>query len=247
MNILIVEDELHTANLLKEVIEENRDFLVVEVVESIVDAVDYLIKHQHNLHLLFFDIQLADGLSFEIFNHVDIHTPVIFCTAYDEYAMKAIKNNGIDYILKPFKSEGIHKALAKYKALQANLKLKTSVIFNEQKPTYQQRFLSQYKERTVIFKVEEIVYFSIQNEVTYLYTFNGKKSPIQKKIEYIESVCDPKQFFRINRQMLVNRKAVVSYEPYFNRKIILHLFIKTEEKPIVSRLKVSEFKRWLVE
>ena len=220
MNILIVEDELHTANLLKEVIEENRDFLVVEIVESIVDAVDYLIKHQHNLHLLFFDIQLADGLSFEIFNHVDIHTPVVFCTAYDAYAMKAIKNNGIEYILKPFKSEEIHQALTKYQALQANLKSKTAVVFNQQQPKYQQRFLSQYKERTVVFKLEEIAYFSIQHEVTYLHTFKGKKSPLLKKIEYIESVCDPKQFFRINRQMLVNRKAILSYEPYFNRKIL---------------------------
>ena len=246
MNILIVEDELHTAQLLKEIIEENSDFLVVAIVESIVDAVDYLIKHQQNLHLLFFDIQLADGLSFEIFNHVDVVTPIVFCTAYDDYAMKAIKNNGIDYILKPFKSEEIDKALAKYKALQANLKSKTSVVFNQEKPAYQQRFLSQYKERTVVFKVEEIVYFSIQNDITYLHTFNGRKSSILKKIEYVASVCDPKQFFRINRQMLVNRKAIVSYEPYFNRKIILHLSIKTEEKLVVSRLKVSEFKKWLV-
>lgn len=247
MNVLIVEDELHTANLLKEVIEENKDFLVVEIIESIVDAVEYLIKHQHNLHLLFFDIQLADGLSFEIFNHLDIYTPVIFCTAYDDYAMKAIKNNGIDYIIKPFRNEEIDSALTKYQALQANLKAKTLVVFDQPKPTYQEYFLCQFKERTVVFKLEEIAYFSIQNEVTYLHSFSGRKLPVFKKIDYIESVCDPRQFFRINRQMLISRKTIQSYEPYFNRKIVLNISVKIEEKPIVSRLKVSEFKKWLVE
>lgn len=245
MNILIVEDELHTANLLKEVIEENKDFLVVNMVESIVDAVDYIIKHQQNLHLLFFDIELSDGLSFEIFNHVDIVTPVVFCTAYDEYAMKAIKNNGIDYILKPFRNEEINTALEKYKKLQANLKSNTIVDFNQPSLSFQQNFLSQFKDKTIVFKIDEIACFSIQNEVTYLHSFNGKKSPVFKKIEYIESVCDPKQFFRINRQMLVNRAAITSYQPYFNRKIILDISAKVEEKPIVSRLKVSEFKKWL--
>lgn len=247
MNILIVEDELHTANLLKEIIEESGDFLVVKMVESIVDAVDYLVKHQQNLHLLFFDIELSDGLSFEIFNHVDIITPVIFCTAYDEYAMKAIKNNGIDYILKPFRNEEINSALEKYKTLQANLSTKTSVVFNQLIPKFQQNFLSQFKDQTIVFKIEEIAYFSIQNEVTYLHSFSGKKSPVFKKIEYIESVCDPKQFFRINRQMLVNRDSIKSYQPYFNRKIVLSISAKVDEKPIVSRLKVSEFKKWLEE
>lgn len=245
MNILIVEDELHTANLLKEIIEDSGDFLVVNIVESIVDAVDYLVKHQHNLHLLFFDIELSDGLSFDIFNHVDIITPVVFCTAYDDYAMKAIKNNGIDYILKPFRNEEINSALEKYKTLQANLSTKTLVEFNKLAPSFQQNFLSQFKDKTIVFKVDEIACFIIQNEVTYLHSFNGKKSPVFKKIEYIESVCDPKQFFRINRQMLVNRAAITSYQPYFNRKIILNISAKVDEKPIVSRLKVSEFKKWL--
>ena len=245
MNILIVEDEIHTANLLKEIIEESGDFLVVKIVESIVDALDYLVKFQQNLHLLFFDIELSDGLSFEIFNHVDIITPVVFCTAYDEYAMKAIKNNGIDYILKPFRNEEVKSALEKYKTLQANLESKTIVEFNKQIPSFQQNFLSQFKDKTIVFKVDEIACFSIQNEITYLHSFNGKKSPVFKKIEYIESVCNPKQFFRINRQMLVNRAAITSFQTYFNRKIILNISAKVDEKPIVSRLKVSEFKKWL--
>ena len=100
MNVLIVEDESHTALLLQEIIEQDSDFIVVEKLESVVESVQYLSKHQKNLDLLFFDIQLADGHSFEIFKHIDVIVPVIFCTAYDEYAMNAIKNNGIDYVLK---------------------------------------------------------------------------------------------------------------------------------------------------
>jgi len=245
MNVLIVEDELHTAKLLKEIIEEDDKFLVVDVIESIVDAVAYLVKYQKRIDLLFFDIQLADGLSFEIFNHVDIYTPIIFCTAYDDYALEAIKNNGIDYILKPFRNNEIHKSLAKYQTLVSKLKPKTPITFSHEKANYQQHFLSQFQERTIVIKIADIAYFSITNEITYLHTFENKKYTIYKKLEHIETVINPDNFFRINRQMLISRKAIDSYEPYFNRKIILHLSLKTEEKPVVSRLKVSEFKKWL--
>ena len=248
MNVLIVEDELHTAKLLQETIEQDSDFIVVEKLESIMDTVSYLSKHQQNLDLLFFDIQLADGHSFEIFKHIDVVVPIIFCTAFDEYAMKAIKNNGIDYVLKPIKEEEIHEALKKYKSLMGNIQAKASPPLNFRSPSpksYQRNFLSQYREKTLLVSVEEIALFSVENETVYLYSFEGKKYPLLKKLEYIMSVCDPDQFFRINRQMLLNRQAILSFEPYFNRKIALSLKIKPEEKPIVSRLKVTPFKEWL--
>lgn len=245
MNALIVEDELQTAYLLKEIIEENNDYLVVEIVESIVDAVDYLSKHQKNLHLLFFDIQLSDGPSFEIFKHIDITTPVVFCTAYDDYAMDAIKNNGIDYILKPFKNSDIHRALDKYQNIIDSFNPPAPISFKQEGLTYQRHFLAQFKQRTIIIKIEDIAFFSIENDVTYIQTFANKKYPIFKNLEHIESATSPNDFFRINRQMLLNRNAVESYEPYFNRKIVLHLSVKVEEKPVVSRLKVTDFKKWL--
>lgn len=105
--------------------------------------------------------------------------------------------------------------------------------------------MAQYREKTIVKNVEDIALFHVEYESVYLYTFDGQKYPVFKKLEYIESVCDPNQFFRINRQMLVNLKAVNSFEPYFNRKIVLELKVKTEEKPVVSRLKVSAFKEWL--
>lgn len=246
MNVLIVEDESHTATLLQEIIEQESDFMVIDKLESVVEAVQYLSKYQKNLDLLFFDIQLADGKSFEIFKHIDVEVPIIFCTAYDEYTLQAIKNNGIEYVLKPFKEEEIHAALHKYKRLVEKLQPRMPVPFTIDQPkSYQKSFLTQYREKSIVKRVEEIALFSVESETVYLYTFGGERFPLFKKLEYIESVCDPNQFFRVNRQMLVNRAAVQSFEPYFNRKIILQLTIKLEENIIVSRLKVSPFKEWL--
>ena len=248
MNVLIVEDESHTAALLQELIEQDPEFIVTQTLESVAETVQYLSKYQQNLDLLFFDIQLADGHSFEIFKHIDIQVPIVFCTAYDEYSLQAIKNNGIEYVLKPFKDEEIRAALEKYKRLVSNLQPKSLAslkppIFPQK--TYQKNFLTQYREKSIVKRVEEVALFSVENENVYLYTFEGEKFPLFKKLEYIESVCDPEQFYRISRQMLVNRLAVQSFEPYFNRKIVLELRITPEEKAIVSRLKVSDFKKWL--
>ena len=153
MNVLIVEDEMHTALLLQEIIEQDNDFVVMEKLESVVETVQYLSKYQKNTDLLFFDIQLADGKSFEIFKHIDVVVPVVFCTAYDEYTLQAIKNNGIDYVLKPFKEEEIHKALQKYKRLVANLQTKSfpPVQLNATgKKQYHQNFLTQFREKTIV-------------------------------------------------------------------------------------------------
>ena len=249
MNVLVVEDESHTAALLQEIIEQDSDFIVMEKLESVMETVQYLSKYQKNIDLLFFDIQLADGHSFEIFKHIDVVVPVVFCTAFDEYTFQAIKNNGIDYVLKPFKEEEIHKALQKYKKLLSNLQGKISAPIHFSpigtKP-YQQSFLAQYREKTIVKRVEEVALFFVKNETVYLYTLAGEKLPIFKKLEYIESVCDPEQFYRINRQMLVNRAAILSFEPFFNRKIVLHLSISMADQAIVSRLKVSSFKEWLI-
>lgn len=248
MNILIVEDEAPTASLLQEIIEQDEDFLVTQKLESIEETVQYLSKYQKNLDLLFFDIQLADGKSFEIFKHIDVFVPIVFCTAYDDYTLKAIKNNGIDYILKPFKETDIHTALQKYKNIAANFRSKSPIEF-QPVPTknFQQHFLTQKREKSIIKKVSDIALFWLEHENVYFLTFQGEKLPLFKKMEYLESVCDPNQFFRINRQMLINRQAIESFEPYFNRKIVLQLNVKFKEQIVVSRLKVTPFKNWLEE
>jgi len=248
MNVLIVEDEAHTSQLLKEIIEQDENFLVTEQLETILETVQYLSKYQKNLDLIFLDIHLADGHSFEIFNHIDVNLPVVFCTAYDEYTLQAIKNNGIDYILKPFKELEIHAALHKYKRLAATFQAKIPAPLQFSalpKAPYQQNFLTQYREKTIVKAVKDIALFNIEFELVYLYSFKGEKFPLLKNMEFVESVCDPQQFFRINRQMLLNKAAIVAIEPYFNRKVTVQLNFSFSETPIVSRLKVSAFKEWL--
>lgn len=245
MNVLIVEDEKHTAQLLKEIVSKNTDFTVVDCLESVEEAVIYLSRYQHQLDVLFFDIQLADGYSFEIFKHIDVVVPVIFCTAYDEYSLQAIKNNGIDYILKPFKEEEIEKALLKYKSFRNNIKGKLTPVVIKNTAVSQQSFLSQYREKLIIIKIKDIALFAIEFEMTYMYCFDGKKYPLYKTLDYVASVCEEHLFFRVNRQIILNRNTVTAFEPYFNRKILIHTKVNFQDKIIVSRLKVSEFKKWV--
>lgn len=248
MNILIVEDEAHTARFLKEVIEQEDDFIVVSMLDSIAASVAYLSRHQKNIDLLFLDIQLSDGSSFEIFKHIDVAVPVIFCTAYDEYTLQAIKNNGIDYILKPFEEVAVHDALKKYKRLVSTLQSRhfsMPVLPGSQAIANQESFLTQLREKTIVIETGNIALFAIEHETVFIYTFRGEKHPLFKGMDYIESVLNPVQFFRISRQMLVNRDAIISMEPYFNRKVIVQLKVNPEEKAIVSRLKVAPFKGWL--
>jgi two-component system response regulator LytT len=246
MNVVIVEDELHTARLLHEIIESNEGFKVIQHLESIAEAVSYLARNSSIIDLLFFDIQLADGKSFEIFKHVDIAIPVIFCTAYDEFSLQAIQNNGINYILKPFRKEEVALALEKYKKLflQAD-DMKPVQIMEEISNAWQQNFLTQYRGRTIIKSVDEIAAFCIEFETVYLYTFKNEKLPVYKNLEYIDSVCNPAYFFRINRKMLINKKAIKAFEALESRKVALKLTICIPHAVIVSRLKVSRFKKWL--
>lgn len=250
MNVLIVEDEPHTAQLLCDIIEQNKEFIVVKILESISDTIVYLSKYHQNIDLIFMDIHLSDGHSFEIFKHIDISIPVVFCTSYDEYTLQAIKNNGIDYILKPFQDKEIHDALNKYKHLVDNIQSKTMPVFNvhalkQNTLNYQESFLTQQKEKSVAVYTKDIALFSIELETVYIYTFDKKRISVFKNMDYIESVCDPQLFFRINRQMLVNRSNILSIEPYFNRKVVLHLIVNAEEKAVVSRLNVTSLKTWI--
>lgn len=249
MKALIVEDELYTAQLLKELIEKDKDFSVNKILQTIEETVHFLSAYQDDIDLIFLDIQLADGYSFEIFKHIDVSIPVIFCTAYDEYTLQAIKNNGIDYILKPFKEQDIIQALTKYKTLVKNIQRRNFdhlKLTDQSESSYQKTFLTSYRGRSIIVKAEEVGLFSIEMETIYLYTMKGEKHPLFKKMEYLASVCNPKDFFRVNRQMLVNRNAILAFEPTSNRKLLIQLKdITTKEDIIVSRLKVSSFKAWL--
>ena len=250
MKILIVEDEQKTAALLKELIEMHPNYSVVGMCDSVESAVNFLQIHQPHLDVVFMDIQLSDGQSFEIFDKITVNLPVVFCTSYDEYTLKAFNNNGIGYILKPFNEKDIHQAILKVEGLKGsfvkhtfeNLNLKELIV---KEKTYQSSFLIRFREKIYPVPVADIAFVYFENETAYLYNFKGEKHPLFKTMDEIESLISPDQFCRISRQMIINRKAIKEIESYFNQRLIVHLTLKTPEQALVPRLKVAPFLNWV--
>jgi DNA-binding LytR/AlgR family response regulator len=251
MKILIIEDEPHNALTLSEIITQVRtDSIILEVIESIEQAIKYFNNSINKPDLIFADIQLADGLSFEVFSKVKVRSPIIFCTAYDQYTLHAFKTNGIAYILKPVKEEDVEAAFFKYETLRESLKPNNEIVsllkqaFN-QKESFKSSILVHYKESFIPIAVNKIAFFVVENEILYIQTFDNKRYPVFKSISEIESSVDPSLFYRINRQVLLSRNAIKKVQPYFNRKVIIETDLQIQEQLIVSRLKVTEFMKWM--
>jgi two-component system, LytTR family, response regulator LytT len=250
MKILIVEDEHKTAELLKELVEVYPNYTVVDICDSIDATVSYLRTHQQNLDIVFMDIQLSDGQCFEIFDKITVNIPVVFCTAYNDFALKAFKHKGIDYILKPFNEKDVHNAILKIQAFKDSFSRHTfqDVQLNEatnKEKAYQASFLIRLREKIYPVLVADIAYVYLENEVVFLYTFKGEKHIITKTLDDIENAVSPQQFYRINRQMIINRQAIKEVETYFNQRVVVQLTLPTPEKALVPRLKVSPFFSWI--
>lgn len=249
MNILIVEDEPRTARLLREfILALDESNTVIDICDSVEGTVHFLQTTTHRLDLLFMDIQLADGSSFEIFKKVPVSTPVIFCTAYEDHLLEAFKSNGIDYILKPFHEKDIEQAFRKLDQIRQSLLLTPSLparIEQAFSSRTQSSFLVKFREKMYPVAVRDIAAVALEKEVVYLYTFNKEKHPVFRPIDDIEAALDNLTFFRINRQMILNRDAILEMEPFFNRRVIVTLRIPTAERPLVSRLKVTPFLEWI--
>lgn len=250
MKILIVEDEHRTALMLKEFIEWHPNYSVVDICDSIETAVNYLRAHQQDLDVVFMDIELSDGQSFEIFDKIAVNLPVVFCTSYDEFTLKAFKNHGIDYILKPFSAADIRQTIAKVEELKGRFAANTldsTRIKEALTPTksYQTSFLIRFREKIYPVAVADIAFVYLENETAYLYSFKGEKHPVFKTMDDIENALSPDQFYRISRQMIINRKAIKEIETYFNQRLVVHLTVKTPEQALVPRLKVAPFLSWI--
>jgi two-component system response regulator LytT len=256
MNILIIEDEPRTAKLLKEFIVAIDDtHTVLGICDSVESTVQFLqTTSQHaeptpqRVDLLFMDIQLADGSSFDIFTKVSINIPVIFVTAYDDHLLEAFKSNGIDYILKPFHEKDIEQAFRKLDQIRSSLLLAPSLPARIQQALAnrtQSSFLVKFREKMYPVAVRDIAAIALEKEVVYLYTYNKEKHAVFRPIDDIEAALDPQIFFRINRQMILNRDAILEMEPFFNRRVIVTLKVPTAERPLVSRLKVTPFLEWV--
>jgi two-component system LytT family response regulator len=252
MKVLIVEDEFSVAENLIDILKElDEDIEVVSVAESVSECVNFL---QENTppDLGFFDIRLADGLSFEIFDQVKVNFPVIFTTAYDEYSLKAFKVNSIDYLLKPINKDELAQALEKYTTLypkdqtsNAGILKLLSEFKSKSSQTFRNRILVHSGNKLIPLEVSEISYFYLKNELVYCITHKNKKHTIDIPLNKLAEQLDPKEFFRVNRQFLVSKKSVQSAEKYFNRKLKLNLDPPAEEDIIISKNNITEFKNWL--
>lgn len=257
MTIVIIEDEKHTALDLKEMIQElDSRYSVQAVIDSVEEGVDWFTGNPHP-DLIFSDIKLGDGLAFDIFRQVDITCPVIFCTAYDEYAIVAFRNNGIDYLLKPIQKEDLKKSLARIEMF------KTSVTKNYD-PGLLDHFLKeieteqgnrQYKsnllvtsgEKMIPIGIVEVACFKVVEAGTDVITRENKKHRIRDTLAYLESVIHPQEFYRANRQFLISYDAIQEVEQYDERKLLIHLHPPVSEQIIVSKEKATDFLKWMEE
>ena len=251
MKIIIIEDEELTANDLAEtILNVEQDVQIISILKSVKEAVEFFNNADDHPDLVFSDIQLGDGLSFEIFSKIQCSFPVIFCTAYDEYALNAFRTNGIDYILKPFSEKNISDAFVKYRVLK-NTFSKNELhydsilkLFETQKKQKQGSILVYHGDKIVPIKLDNIAIFYIENETTYLLTFGSIKHRINKTLEQLEKIT-ANSFYRANRQNLINRKAIKEASQYFARKLSISLTIPFTEKILVSKEKITDFLNWL--
>lgn len=250
MNVIIIEDERFTAEDLAETIAAVEPAAkIMAILYSVKEAINYF-STKNIPDLIFSDIQLGDGLSFEIFKSVNITVPVIFCTAYDEYALNAFKANGIEYILKPFTSQTIENALKKYTVLRQSFSESANqyenlleILQNREEPK-SASILVHHKDKIIPVKFNDIALFYIENGIVNLLTIDKKTYSANKNMEELEQTAG-KRFFRINRQCLLNRKVIINASYYFSRKLSINITIPFKDTLTVSKEKMPQFLKWL--
>lgn len=251
MKIVIIEDEHFIAEDLASTITDLRsNYEVIKVISSIKEANNYF-NNNNDFDLIFSDIHLGDGLSFEIFKTNQLKAPVIFCTAFDNHAIEAFKANGIDYILKPVNRTNILTAIEKFERLKStsntdtpNISALIDLFKNKALENKNKSILIHFKDKIIPIKLEDIAVFYIKNEITTAMDFTGKSYSIGETLEEIESFNLP-ILFRANRQFIINRKAVKDAAQHFSRKLIVNLNLPISEQITISKEKTPQFLKWL--
>jgi two-component system response regulator LytT len=252
MKVLIVEDEISAAKRLEKLIREtDPSFEVLDFIESVEDSVKWLETHEKP-DLIFMDIHLSDGSSFDIFRETEVNTPVIFTTAYDEYAIQAFKVNSVDYLLKPIKKAELKQSLDKFieiyqakRGWSQNDLSQLLATVSAPREQYQKRFLIKYGEHIKTVEISEAAYFYIEARITMMKTHTGKNYPVDYNLDQLESILDPQQFFRINRKYIVNIDAIEKMYTYSKSRVKLELVPEAIEDTIVSSERSARFKVWL--
>lgn len=249
MNILIIEDEKPAARLLQRKVEK-MGLEVNQMLHSVEEAIAWFNSNSHP-DLIFLDIQLSDGLSFEIFEAIDIKSAIIFTTAYDEYALRAFKLNSIDYLLKPIDEDDLEIAVNKFKArtttstISLDFEAIKRMLVNPAEKEYKKRFSVKIGTQLKVINLEEIECIYSENKGTYIHTLDNRNYLIDHSLEVIEKELNPNQFFRISRKFILPLHAVKEIQMYSNSRLKIILPTYKEDEVIVAREKVSEFKNWI--
>jgi two-component system LytT family response regulator len=251
MKALIIEDEILASKHLLNVLEEIEDISVITVLESITQTVDWFAKNPQP-DIIFLDIHLSDGSAFEIFKHLNITCPIIFTTAYDEYTLKAFKVNSIDYLLKPIEVNDVKDALKKLKGLSGSEGLKTALnnlITSYAKTSkYKEHFLIPLKgDKLIPVQTNDLACFYIDTGIVKAFTFEDRILRFNYTLDELESLLNPEDFFRANRQYIISRVAIKDIDIWFNSRLSVNLKIAVPEKILISKARIGEFKKWFEE
>ena len=254
MTTIIIEDEKPAARLLQRKLEKLQINVTV-LLHSVEEAIEWFSNHPHP-DLIFLDIQLSDGLSFAIFEAVEIKSAIIFTTAYDEYALRAFKLNSIDYLLKPIDEDDLEIAVNKYKSrvpekapenpsLALDFEAIKRMLTNQFEKNYKKRFTLKIGQHLKVISVDEIECFYSENKGTYLHTFDNRDYLLETTLEVLEQELDPAAFYRISRKFIIPLKAIKEIVVYSNSRLKIILPTYKAEEVIVSREKVADFKNWI--
>ena len=248
MKIAIIEDETAAAQNLSAILRKVcPDIEVVATIDTVVDSIDFF-REKPTLDLVFMDIHLADGSSFRIFDKVEISIPIIFTTAYDQYAIEAFKVNSIDYLLKPINEESIRRAIEKWQRLtsaeRTNYTSRTAQVAQAQK-VEQQTFLVHYRDKIIPLQSKDVAFFHTAEERVSAYCYNGNKYQLDMTLEAVQSKISSEEFFRANRQFIIARKAVSEISVWIGSRLAANLTVETPERIIIPKARVHEFKEWM--
>lgn len=249
MKVIIIEDEKPAARRLNRMLNA-LDIEPIAMLHSVEEAVNWFYKNEHP-DLLFLDIQLSDGLSFEIFEEVEVKSAIIFTTAYDEYALKAFKLNSIDYLLKPIDSDELVTAIDKFKTLQKSSSNKGLDIEQLKKlitpspKSFKKRFTVKIGQHIKMISIESIECFYSENKATHIHTIDNRSYLIEDTLEQLEDKLQPETFYRVSRKFVVNINAIKDIIAYSNSRLKILLNSYSESEIIVSRERVRDFKNWL--
>ncbi|PNQ72183.1 DNA-binding response regulator [Hanstruepera neustonica] len=250
MNVIIIEDEKPSARRLQRMLDK-LGIQAETMLHSVEESIEWFQNHGHP-DLIFLDIQLSDGLSFEIFESVEVKSAIIFTTAYDEYALQAFKLNSIDYLLKPIDEDELGKAIHKYQENQPQKQRVTldfddikKLLVNPLEREYKKRFSVKVGQHLKLINIDEIECFYSENKGTYLYTTDGRNYLLDTTLEQLEDELEPQTFFRISRKFFVNIHAIKDMVSYTNSRLQIKLNHYNEQEVIVARERVKDFKNWL--